>query len=101
MGQRLALQTLLEETLGSEHVYFQPPESLKIAYPAVVYNRDKYFVNHSDNSPHLVVARYQVTLIYRDTDSKLPDKFAHLPMCSYQRHFVSDNLNHDVFDLYF
>jgi hypothetical protein len=38
MAPRLQLQTLLE-TL-TEHVYFQPPENLKVQYPCIVYQRD-------------------------------------------------------------
>jgi hypothetical protein len=40
-------------------------------------------------------------VIYRHPDSDLPHKIASLPKCSFDRHFVSDNLNHDVFNLYF
>ena len=40
MPSRLELQTLLEEILGSRNVYFQPPESVKMNYPAIVYSLD-------------------------------------------------------------
>lgn len=38
MGTRLELQNKLEELLGSRHVYFQPPESVKMEYPAIKYS---------------------------------------------------------------
>ena len=40
MASRLDLQTFLEELLESKNVYFQPPESVKMKYPAIVYALD-------------------------------------------------------------
>ena len=37
MAGRLELQSKLEELLGTRNVYYQPPESIKIGYPAIVY----------------------------------------------------------------
>lgn len=47
------------------------------------------------------IDRYQVTVIYRNPDSEIPSKIALLPMCSHERHYTKENLNHDVFNLYF
>jgi hypothetical protein len=44
--------------------------------------------------------RYQVTLIDRNPDNPVRDTIAALPMTLYQRFFVADNLNHDVFYIY-
>ena len=40
MGSRLELQSKLEELLGSRNVYYQPPESLKMKYPAIRYSKE-------------------------------------------------------------
>ena len=101
MGSRPELQDLLEQVLGSENVYFQPPGSLQMKYPAIVYNRDEIAVEFAGNNPYLLTKRYQVTVIDRDPDSDIPDRIAALPMCLFGRHFVANNLNHDVFSLYF
>ena len=45
--------------------------------------------------------RYQVTVIYKNPDSDLPHRLAMLPMCTHDRHFTADNLNHDIFNLYY
>ena len=37
VDRRNDLQKLLVEVLGSKNVYFQPPESVKMKYPAIVY----------------------------------------------------------------
>lgn len=105
--RRLQLQTLLEnlmkEVTGNTkaNVYFQPPENLKLEYPAIVYNRDRVNTEHAGNFPYLQTKRYAVTVIDRDPDSLIPDAIAKLPMCSFSRHFKADNLNHDVYSLYF
>jgi hypothetical protein len=101
MGQRLDLQTLLETLLESENVYFQPPASVQILYPAIVYQRDDIRTAFADNNPYRHTKRYQVTVIDRNPDSDIPDKVADLPLCDYNRFYVADNLNHDVFTLYF
>jgi hypothetical protein len=101
MAPRLELQTLLEETIDSGNVYFQPPANVQLAYPAIVYQRDDLNTKFANNGPYAMKQRYQVTYIDRDPDSDVPYKIAALPMCIFSRFFVADNLNHDVFTLFF
>lgn len=101
MGQRVDLQSLLEELLGSDAVYFQPPANVQIKHPAIVYQRDNLSIEFAGNLPYKTLQRYQVTVIDRNPDSDIPSKIAALPRCSFDRFFVADNLNHDVFRLYF
>ena len=101
MGQRLQLQSLLEELLGSENVYFQPPSTVQMAYPAIVYNRDSTMTEFADDKPYANTKRYMVTIIDRNPDSSIPDKVAMLPLTTFNRHFTADNLNHDIYNIYF
>lgn len=101
MAPRLDLQTLLEDLLGSRNVYFQPPPSIQIEYPCIVYNRENIQIEHADNEPYSTKTRYQIMVIDRDPDSSIPVKVAKLATCSYDRFYVVDNLNHDVFRIYF
>lgn len=101
MAQRPELQTLLETILGSQDVYFQPPNNTHINYPSIVYQHDDYEVKYADGRPYNRQARYQVTVIDRDPDSLIPDKVAELPLCAFDRFFIEDNLNHHVFNLFF
>lgn len=102
MAPRLELQALLEGLLeGAGRAYFQPPADVNMEYPCIVYHRDYRIVRHADNTPHQTRARYLVTVIDRNPDSVIPDKVFALPMCSFDRFFVNDGLNHDVFRLYF
>lgn len=114
---RLDLQAELEELLGSDQVYFSPPESIKLKYPCIVYTRSNISVRKANNKVYLYPYRYQVTLIDRDPDSeafKKEEKFEdeeanslverllfHFQYISHDRSFTTDNLNHDVFTLYY
>lgn len=101
MAPRLELQALLVELLGSDHVYFQPPPTVQMQFPAIVYSRNLIRIEHADNKPYTHKRRYLVTVIDRDPDSEIPGKVAELPTCSYDRFYTADGLNHDVFNLFF
>jgi hypothetical protein len=70
-------------------------------YPAIVYERDTAQAIYAGNRPYTVRKRYQVTVIDEDPDSDIPENVAMLPLTSHLRFFVADNLNHDVFLMYF
>lgn len=99
MGSRLELQKLLESILGSRNVYYQPPESIKIKYPAIIYSRDNIDNNFADDIVYMQNHTYQIIVIDANPDSEIVNKISKLPMCRYNRHYTSDNLNHDVFIL--
>jgi hypothetical protein len=101
MGQRSELQAILVDILGTDQVYFQPPPTVSMDYPAIVYRRDYELAIFADGSPYSRKKRYQVTVIDRDPDSDIPDKIAELPLCRFDRFYTAENLNHDVFKLFF
>lgn len=101
MGQRVDLQAKLEELLGSEYVYFQPPANVQMVNPCIVYHRENTETLFAGNNPYRFTKRYEVTVIDRNPDSEIPDRVAALPMCLHDRTFAADNLNHYVFTLYF
>ena len=70
-------------------------------YPAIVYNRDTVIERFAGNKKYTTVKRYQVTVISRNPDSLIPDRVSELPETSHERFFVKDDLNHDVFTIYF
>lgn len=101
MRNRVDLQYLLEGILGSKNVYFQPPASLVMKYPAIVYSRSDIENFHADNGVYAQAVAYQVTVIDKNPDSEYVKKISMLPLCIYDRHYTSDNLNHDVFTIYY
>ena len=101
MAERTELQTLLETILGSDAVYFQPPMSIKLIYPCIFYERSRIKTSFADNNPYGHEKEYTIMFISKDPDSDIPDKIAMLPKTSFDRHYVSDNLNHDIFTTFF
>lgn len=100
MATRLDLQTLLEDILQSRNVYYQPPESVKMQYDAIRYSRTNIENTFANDSVYKQDNAYEIIVIYRDPDSELPMKISRLPKCRHDRHYTADNLNHDVFTLY-
>lgn len=101
MGQRLELHALLTSLVSPGKAYFQPPPSLQMVYPCIVYQRDRARTTFADDMPYGVRKRYQVTVIDRDPDSLIPAKVAALPTATHERTFAADDLNHDVYTLFF
>ena len=82
-------------------VYFQPPTSVKMKYPAIVYGRDDIENAYANNGVYLSQMRYSVTVMDKDPDSPIVGKVASLPTSRFNRHYEKDNLNHDVYTIYF
>lgn len=101
MANRLDLQKVLEELLGSKNVYFQPPESVKMKYPAIVYARKDIENTFADDSVYKQDYAYEIIVIDKDPDSDIPIKVSQLPRCRFDRHYKAANLNHYVLTLYF
>ena len=81
--------------------YFQPPETIKMKYPAIVYALDDIENAFADDGVYLSHKKYSVTVIDKNPDSLLIDTMAKLPTCRFNRHYKSENLNHYVFLLHF
>lgn len=107
LDRRLELHERLVEILGTSgqtetRVYFQPPATIRMKYPAIVYEKDGGWVLRADNKRYRGTQRYSVTVVDPDPDSEIAERILKaFSMCSYDRNFVSDNLNHDVLTLYF
>ena len=102
MGTRIQLHEKLLALFGSNHVYFQPPPTIKMSYPAIVYNLDGIYERPANNKMYVAEKRYTVTFIHKDPDVDYSDDmYSAFSMCSFDRRFVSDNLYHDVYTLYY
>lgn len=96
---RIEIQRMLESVPGIRGVYYQPPESLKLKYPAIIYTRSRIGNTHADNSIYRQNNSYELIVVGADPDSALIETISRLPYCRYDRHYVSDNLDHDVFTI--
>lgn len=100
MVNRLDLQATFENILGSRNVYFQPPASVKLKYPAIVYSRKNIDSIYANNGAYITTPAYEATLIDKNPDSPFIEKILEIPYCSHDRSYTADNLNHDVFVIY-
>lgn len=98
-SSRLELHQKLCALLGSNNVYYQPPESVKMVYPAIVYERSGIPVVYKDNIQYLKRYKYQVTVIDKNPDSEIVEKMSEFKYCRFVRHFASEGLNHDIFTI--
>ena len=101
MDRRLNLQETLASILGSNNVYFQPPETIKLKYPCIIYERSDIDQRYADNRTYIDRVRYSITLITNSPESDLIKRILELPYCSYDRYYASDSLNHDTFTLFY
>lgn len=99
MGKRLELQQLLETFVAN--VYFQPPTNVQLKFPCIIYKRDFAETRFADDIPYNLTKRYMITVVDPDPDSEIPSKVAAMPMCLFNRFYTADNLNHDVYNVYF
>lgn len=108
MGSRLDLHNILCEIInitdptdGDRHVYFQPPASVKIKYPAIRYEIKDYEKIYANDGTYTLRPSYEVVLIDKNPDSEYINKILSLPYCAFDRNYTSDNLNHFTFTLYY
>ena len=101
MHSRLTLHEELVEILGTRYVYFQPPESIKMNYPCIVYERYDISNTYADDDIYIQPRQYRVTVIDKNPDSQIVDKMAKFKTARFIRHYVADNLNHDTFNIYY
>lgn len=101
MAQRTELHKELVRILKSKNVYFQPPATIQMDYPCIVYDLSSDKAHYANNKNYWSRRGYTVTIIDRDPDSKIPDRMKDFLMCSFDRAYTSDNLNHFVFTLYY
>ena len=101
MSSRADLQSKLEELLGTRNVYYQPPPTVNMQYPAIVYSRKRIKSIFANNKKYSKMNSYEIIVIDKRPDNPVIDALLELPYSSYDRHYDGDNLNHDVITLYF
>ena len=85
-----------------DNVYFQPPESIKLRYPCCIYKLSRAQMVKADNKVYKYTRAYDLTFIDHDPDVEwdkiVTNKFDY---AAFDRRFVSENLNHWSFTLYY
>lgn len=98
---RLTLQTKLEDLLGSKHVYYQPPENLKMEYPAIRYSKSDEEDIYANNIKYISMSVYDLVVIDKKPDNPVIKKLLELPYSEFNRHYVADGLNHDIIRIFY
>lgn len=102
MVKRLQLHDELEGILGTDKVYFQPPENVKLSYPCIVYKKAPPSTNNADNNTYTYTRCYELTAIYIDPDDDLGERIVkHFSMCKLGKSYTYENLHHDPITLYY
>lgn len=98
---RLNLQSKLEELLGSKHVYYNPPENLKMEYPAIRYSKNDIEDTYASNIKYISRDVYDLIVIDKKPDNPVIKKLLELPYSEFDRHYVADGLNHDIIRIFY
>lgn len=104
VDKRLELHNILKNIMPENqktNVYFQPPEELKIKYPCIIYSLQRIETRFADDQAYNFNRKYQIMYIDANPDSNIPLKLLSLKRISMDRTYVSDNLNHYVYSLYY
>lgn len=102
MGKdRELLHNMLVEILGSNNVYYSPPDDMQLVYPCIIYQVDILGSAFADNTRYIKRNQYQITVIDEDPDSKIAEKILDLPSAYFDTFYPSNNLNHWQLSLYF
>lgn len=100
-NERLELQARLEELPRVRRVYWNPPESIQLVYPCIIYNYAKIDVHHADNKAYIKRRRYEITIIDRDTTSIIPEALEEsFQYWAQEQVFANDNIGHWVYSIY-
>lgn len=101
MASRLTLQSKFEKLLGTRCVYYNSPESVIMGYPAIRFSKKKIDDRYANNKIYSSMNCYEVTVISTIPDDPVNDKIRALPYCSFDRHYTADNLDHDVYTIFY
>lgn len=102
MVTRQDLQSHFEEILGSKYVYYQPPETIKLKYPCIIYSLSDIYTRNADDRHYTMQKVYNISVISRDPDNTIAESILdELPKTRFDRRYVADNLYHDILTLYY
>jgi len=101
MAPRTELHEKLVDILGSRNVYYDPPSNIKMKFPAIEYHLSKIDSVRADDKAYLFRVSYDMTFIEKLPNDDIIKKLLELPYCSFDRSFVSDNLHHYTFTIYY
>lgn len=101
MSKRTELHEKLKIILENNNAYFQPPKNVSMRYPAIRYSLNEIDSQFADNTSYIKTKGYEAILITKDPEDKRIDRMMELSYARFDRMYVSDNLYHFVFTIYY
>ena len=100
-SRREQLHAMLEGALGSPNVYYQPPINVEMKFPAIRYSLKNIDKMQANNAAYKMTRAYEVIVISKSPDCAAIEKILEWQHTRYDRHYVADNLHHDVITIYY
>lgn len=99
---RRELNDKLIAILGTENVYYNPPESVKMKYDAIVYSPAKASTVKADNRRYFKMKQYDGLIISRNPELELVEDFdTYFEFCDMGKPYTADNLWHWPFTIFY
>lgn len=99
--KRIKFRNKLSDHTGVTKMYFQrPPKHITDFDRCIVYS-GKPGLRYADNHAYIKGTYYTVTYIHSDPDDEVVDKLCDFPYSHFDRQFISDDLYHDVFIIFY
>lgn len=100
-SRREQLHAMFESALGSPNVYYQPPANVEMKYPAIRYSLKNIDKMKANNGAYKMTRAYEVIVISKSPDCAAIEEILGWQYTQYDRHYVADNLHHDVITVYY
>lgn len=101
MASRLNLQEEFEAILGTRNVYFDPPTSIKISYPCIIYKLSKHNSTYANGKKYVKKTSYDVILVDKNPDSTYCQAIEDMEYCTHDRTYRTDGLSHYAYTLFY
>ena len=96
MTNRLTLSRVLHDILGTDNVYYNPPEYQKMNFPCIIYNRSYIYDYKADNIKYLDYTTYKITVVSKTPDHPAIKKILKIPMTKFSTQYQKNGYYHDV-----
>ena len=100
-SRREQLHAMLEGALGSPNVYYQPPINIEMKFPAIRYSLKSIDKMTANNVAYKLTRAYEIIVISKSPDCAAIEKILEWQHTRYDRHYIVDNLHHDVITIYY
>lgn len=102
MASRQKLHEELVYLLGNNNVYFQPPSSVTLKYPCIIYSLSRTDTARADNKNYIKTNEYHVKHIFKSLTNELKDQLLdNFQMISHDNRFIAEGLYNDDFTLFY